>query len=79
MVIILLTKKDGTQEEVELIMTFKIDKFNSDYVFYRNKKNIILLNMLKREKKQNPLNLDKHQKFTKIKTASVYKCSFLIF
>lgn len=35
---ILLTKKDGTQEEVELIMTFKVDKFNNDYVFYRNNK-----------------------------------------
>lgn len=35
--IMTLTKKDGSIEEIEILMTFKIEKFNnSDYVFYKS-------------------------------------------
>lgn len=33
----ILNKKDGTTEEVEIMMSFKLEEFNnSDYVFYKN-------------------------------------------
>ena len=31
----ILTKNDGTSEEIELIMTFGLEKFDSNYVFYK--------------------------------------------
>lgn len=34
----ILTKEDGTTEEVEIVITFKLERFNNnDYVFYRIK------------------------------------------
>ncbi len=33
----ILNKNDGTSEEVEIVMTFKLEKFdNSDYVIYKS-------------------------------------------
>lgn len=31
-----LTKNDGTIEEIEIVTTFKIDKYNNDYIIYKS-------------------------------------------
>jgi len=45
-----LTKKDGTTEEVEIVMTFKIEKYNNnDYVIYKSQEKYYAARFIEKE------------------------------